>query len=199
MDVKRMFTDEELLENLRSGKRLTESIQFLYRNYFESLSWFIMNNRGNRQDAENIFQEVIVSFLEAVQKEKFPDGASVKIFLFALNKHLWLNELKKRNRTLKRKIKYDKMENTTELDVSDFIAGREEKNQAAELVGLLDNACKKILLRFYYEKLSMKEILLDLEYENEQVVRNKKYKCLKQIQQLINEVPSLNARLKSLH
>ena len=199
MDVIRMFTDDELLENLRSGKRHNESIQFLYRNYFESLSWFIMNNQGSREDAEAIFQEVILCFVEAVQKEKFSSEGSIKIFLFALNKHLWLNELKKRNRILKRKIKYDKMENKAELDVSQFIAGREEKNQAAELVDRLDNTCKKILLRFYYEKSSMKEILLDLEYENEQVVRNKKYKCLKQIQQLINEVPSLNARLKSLH
>jgi len=198
MDVPRMFTDEELLENLRSGKNLTESIQFLYRNYFQSLSWFIMNNQGNKEDAENIFQEVIVSFLDAVRKAKYPADASVKIFLFALNKHFWLSELKKRNKTLKRKIKYDKMENKAELDVSEFIMDRDVRSQVFELVDQLDDTCKKILHIFYFQNLSIKEILLDLEYENEKVVRTKKYNCLKQIKDLINATPLLNARLKIL-
>ena len=35
----------------------------------------------------------------------------------------------------------------------------------------------------------MKEIVLHLHYENEQVVRNKKYKCLKRLEQMINEKP----------
>lgn len=193
-----MFTDDELLENLRSGKRLTESIQFLYRNYFESLSWFVMNNHGNRQDAETIFQEVIVSFLDAVRKGKYTADTSVKMFLFALNKHFWLNELKKRHKTLIRKVKYDKMENKTELNVNQFVAGRDVRSQVIEIIDELDDTCKKILLMFYFENLSMKEILIHLEYENEQVVRNKKYNCLKQIQEHIHAVPSLNGKLKTL-
>ena len=195
MDVSRMFTDEELLETVRSGKNLTESIQFLYRNYFESLNWFIMNNHGDKEDAENIFQEVVVSFLDAVRKGKYPADVSVKIFLFALNKHFWLAELKKRNKTLKQKIKYDKMENKTELDVSEFIKDSDVNSHLFGLIDQLDATCKKILHKFYFENLSMKELLLDLEYENEKVVRTKKFNCLKQIQQLINADPTLKSRL----
>ena len=44
---------------------------------------------------------------------------------------------------------------------------------------------------FYYENLPMKEILEKTEYETEQVVRNKKYKCLKQLEQMLNENPLL--------
>ena len=44
----------------------------------------------------------------------------------------------------------------------------------------------------------MKEILAALHYENEQVVRNKKYKCLKKLETMINENPALHQQLKNL-
>ena len=58
--------------------------------------------------------------------------------------------------------------------------------------------CKKILLLFYYENLSISEILDTLDYQNEQVVRNKKYKCLKELEQMITEKPLLKQTLKNL-
>ena len=44
---------------------------------------------------------------------------------------------------------------------------------------------------FYYENLSMKEIVDHLPYENEQVIRNKKYKCLQQLMGFVKENPEL--------
>jgi len=48
---------------------------------------------------------------------------------------------------------------------------------------------------FYYENLSMKEILNYLPYENEQVVRNKKYKCLQQLTEIMKNHPSIAGQL----
>jgi hypothetical protein len=46
----------------------------------------------------------------------------------------------------------------------------------------------------------MKDILEKTEYETEQVVRNKKYKCLKQLEQMLNENPLLKESFKkALH
>ena len=84
------------------------------------------------------------------------------------------------------------------MDVSHFIAGREAKAQVLQLVGQIGETCKKILLMFYYENLSIGEILENLHYENEQVVRNKKYKCLKQLEQMISENQTLKQTLKNL-
>jgi DNA-directed RNA polymerase specialized sigma subunit len=90
------------------------------------------------------------------------------------------------------------MENKTELDVNHFITGREMRSQVYEILDRLDDTCKKIMLLSYFENLSMKEILINLEYENELVIRNKKYNCLKQIQQVFKSAPSLNPGLKNL-
>ncbi len=198
MEVIRNFPDSELVANLRNGKKIDESIKAIYHSHFDNLSWYILNNSGNRQDAEDIFQEVLVSFIDLVQKDKFRGESTVKTFLYSLNRHAWLNELKRRGRALAREEKYEKEQDRTTPDTSHLMANREEKAELIRIVGELGETCKKILMLFYYESLSMKEILEATDYENEQVVRNKKYKCLKQLEKMINDNPALMENLKNL-
>lgn len=200
MPVVQSFSDVELLDSLRSGVGMNECIRGIYEKHFEQLSWFVLQNNGNRQDAEDIFQEVVLNFIEAVQKNKFRGESSVKTFLYSLNKHTWLNELKRRGRAARRERKFEQSNDKEEMDVSHFISNREAKSQVMRVVEKLGDACKKILVMFYYENLPMKEILENTEYESEQVVRNKKYKCLKQLEQMLNENPLLKETFKrALH
>lgn len=198
MEVIKNFSDTELVGNLRSGTRMDETVKALYRAHFEGLAWWVMNNSGSRQDAEDVFQDVVVNFIDLVKKDKFRGESTIKTFLYSLNRHIWLNELKRRGRAQLREEKYDKVQEKTQEDVGTMMAGRESTSQIVNLLEQLGDTCKKILLLFYYENLSMREILETLSYENEQVVRNKKYKCLKQLEQMINEKPSLKETLKAL-
>jgi len=198
MEPIRNFPDSELVANLRAGKRMDETIKTIYRNHFDSLNWYVMNNSGSRQDAEDVFQEVVMAFIDLVKKDKFRGESTVKTFLYSLNRHTWLNELKRRGRALAREEKYEKGQERIELDASHLISDREGKVEVIKLVGQLGDICKKILLLFYYENLSISEILDTLDYQNEQVVRNKKYKCLKELEQMITEKPLLKQTLKNL-
>ncbi|MBL7740030.1 MAG: sigma-70 family RNA polymerase sigma factor [Chitinophagaceae bacterium] len=198
MEVIKNLSDKELISRLQSGSQINETVKDIYRNHFESLSWYVINNNGSRQDAEDVFQEVVVSFIDLVQKDKFRGESSIRTFLFSLNRHIWLNELKRRGRALAREEKYEKGQDRTEMDVSHFMTGREAKEQVMNLVGQLGETCRKILVMFYYNNSSMKDILESLNYENEQVVRNKKYKCLKQLEQIIAANPALKQTLKNL-
>jgi len=194
------FSDAELLANLQSGNNISDSIRAIYKEHFEQLSWFVINNNGNMHDAEDIFQEVVVGFIDAVQKNKFRGESSIKTFLYSMNRFAWLNELKKRGRAVKREFSYEKGQDKNEPDASQFIVRQEARTRVLEIVDQLGETCKKILLMFYYENLSMKEILQKTEYETEQVVRNKKYKCLKQLEQMLNEQPLLKESFKqALH
>lgn len=204
MEVIRNFPDQELVDNLRAGKRMDETIRAIYRAHFDSLSWYVMNNSGSRQDAEDVFQEVVVNFIDLVQKDKFRGESSVKTFLYSLNRHTWLNELKRKGRALIREEKYakgsygEKGEEKVGPDSHQQLADREGRAEVLRLVSELGETCKKILLLFYYENMTMKEILEQTDYDNEQVVRNKKYKCLKQLEQMILEKPILKETLKNL-
>lgn len=198
MEVIRNFPDPELITNLKSGLRTDEMVRSIYRNYFDSLSWYVMSNSGSRQDAEDVFQEVVVTFIDLVQKDKFRGESTVKTFLFSVNRHTWLNELKRRGRALAREEKFENAKDKVEFDTSQYITDRENKNEIIKLVGKLGDTCRQILLLFYYENWPMKQILETLDYENEQVLRNKKYKCLKQLEEILNSNPNLKNSLKNL-
>jgi RNA polymerase sigma factor (sigma-70 family) len=198
MDMKAEFTDSGLIQALRSDANPDEAVRHLYRTQFRVTAAYIKQNSGSQEDAEDIFQEVVLVFIDILKKEKFRGESSISTFLYALTRNIWLNELNKRGKSKIRDEKFEQERETTDLDVSHLIANRESKAQLMELVDKLGETCKKILLAFYFENKAMREILQNLHYENEQIVRNKKYKCLKQLEQMISRQPDVAKNLKSI-
>ncbi|HEX6427490.1 MAG TPA: sigma-70 family RNA polymerase sigma factor [Niastella sp.] len=184
-----MYSDAELLTAIGNVDQLNGAIFFIYQQYSSTIQSFILANSGTSQDAEDIFQETVVIFIDLVKKNKFRGEAAIKTFLVAIARNVWLNELKKRVHSEKREKVFETSRELTEADVSQLIADREMKQQFVEVLNKLGESCKKLLTLFYYENLSMKEIVHHLPYENEQVVRNKKYKCLQSLTELIKQNP----------
>jgi RNA polymerase sigma factor (sigma-70 family) len=198
MIARKKWSDEELIHSLKGRENRNEAIRYMYDNFFESLGGYVMFNQGSREDAEDIFQDVLVNFISLLQEDKFRGESSIKTFLYSLNRFAWLNELKKRGRTLLREKTFEKDQDRIQADISGLMMEKESTAKVLQLVGELGDTCRKILVMFYYENFSMKEILHELDYENEQVVRNKKYKCLKQLEKIIGENPAVKNTLKSL-
>ena len=198
MKVAEKYTDPELIAAIGEPKDLNKAILFLYQQYSESTCSFIMGYGGSRQDAEDVFQETVVSFIDVVKKGKYRMEASIKTFLVSVAKNIWLNEIKKRERSGAREKQFESTRDQKEEDVSHHIADLEKKRQLRELVFKLGEPCQKILLLFYYENLSMKEIVDHLPYENEQVVRNKKYKCLQQLTSMIKDNPAIALQINEI-
>ena len=191
------YSDDELLRLLGSGKAIDNPVKHLYEKYFYVLSSYIEQNQGSREDAEDIFQEVVLTFIDLVRKNKFRGESSVKTFLFAVNRNIWLNELKKRGRQLKRNEKFSVEQPDAEPGVEKMISNREARKQVFNIIESLGEVCKKILLAFYYENLPISEILTRLDYQNEQVVRNKKAKCMKSLEEKFSADPALAQKFKS--
>jgi RNA polymerase sigma factor (sigma-70 family) len=196
MEIAGGYSDAEVLRQVKKGNNLDEVVKHLYRSHFLSANIYIKQNNGNQEDAEDIFQDTVINFIQMVQKDKFRGECNIGTFMYTLVRNAWLNELKKKKRSRAREEKYEKEKITSEVDVSEFIVNREMKKQLVELIESLGENCKKILLAFYYDNLSIQEILISLPYENEQVVRNKKYKCLQKLQETLSLKPQISKNLK---
>jgi len=191
------YSDDELIRVITSEKAIDNAVKFLYEKYFYVLSSYIEQNHGTREDAEDIFQETVLTFIELVRKNKFRGESSVKTFMYSINRNVWLNELKKRGRQLKRDERFGKQQEVEDAGVDRYISNRESRAQVFAIIESLGEVCKKILLAFYYENLPINEILTRLDYQNEQVVRNKKAKCMKSLEQKFNADPALAQKFKS--
>jgi RNA polymerase sigma factor (sigma-70 family) len=194
---KDVFTDDSLIDSLKTDSASNGAIRFMYRQYFAVLSRYVLTNNGSGQDAEDVFQEVIVAFVNLVRADKFRGESSIKTFLYSLNKNIWLNELKRRGRASAREEKYEIQNRQKEPWLDKALELTQTKAGLMNAVNELGENCKKILLLFYFDNKSMKEILAYLPYENEQVVRNKKSKCLKRLEELVTGNPNLYRQLKN--
>src|SRR5688500_167514 len=192
------ITDAELIRKLSQPEQDSGAVLYLYQAYFGPCMHFITTNSGSQEDAEDIFQDVVVAFLYLVRQNKFRGDSSIKTFLYALNKNLWLNELKRRGRAVRREERYEQLSDRGLLKADVMVERKEAHHRLMEIIEELGDKCRQILLLFYYENHSMKEIVHSTDYENEQVVRNKKYKCLKKLEEKIAASPSLFAQLKNL-
>jgi RNA polymerase sigma factor (sigma-70 family) len=97
---------------------INEPVQFLYQNYYEGVAAMIFSKGGTEEDAADIFQETVLTLVEKVKSNQFRGESSIKTFMIAVAKNLWLHELRTRGRRNKRELNYMSGADTeTEEDV----------------------------------------------------------------------------------
>jgi RNA polymerase sigma factor (sigma-70 family) len=192
------FSDIDLVKAVETNTMLDDAIRQIYLEHAAATSSFIMGKGGTEQDADDIFQETVVSFINTVQKGKFRQESSIRTFLISISKHLWYNEIRRQQRAEKREKVFELDRSREDEGTGDIIQERELQKQMQQLVTELGDSCRKILTLFYYENLSMKEIVTHMHYENEQVVRNKKYKCLQHLTEKIKQNPEAAKQISEL-
>jgi RNA polymerase sigma factor (sigma-70 family) len=197
MKVEGKFSDSELIVAVSDKTQLNDAILSLYRQYSDIVSSFIISYGASEQDADDVFQETVIAFIDIVQKGKFRMEASIKTFLVSVARNIWRNEQKKRMRTDFREQRFESGRQS-EDGINEWINESEKNRQLRDLVFQLGEPCRKLLMLFYYENLSMREMLDYLPYDNEQVVRNKKYKCLQQLTEIMKNHPSIALSLNEI-
>lgn len=173
------------------------ALNHLYSQYYQPLEYYILQNSGSDDDAADIIQEVMLVFVKMVREQKFRGESSIKSFLYSICRNLWITELRKRKSTAARNERYEEDKDQLSLDVSEQIQRNENLKFVMDLFEQLGERCKQILTLFYFEELPMKEICERLEFSSEQVLRNKKYKCLSTLTEQVKSSPSLIQNLKN--
>ena len=191
-------SDEEIIAAIKKNKNLNETVRYLYQAHFDSLANFIRTNSGRQEDAEDYFQETLAVFINIVHRDKFRGDSSIKTFLHSIMRNLWLNELKRRNKALARETVYFEQSEKETSNEQHTIHESETTRQVLALFDRLGENCKKILVMFYYEDKTMKEIALAMDYDNEQVARNTKYKCSRKLTDLLDSSPGMKESFKNL-
>ena len=169
---------------------LNAIIHQLYKQYSGMVIAFIISNQGSQQDGEDVFQEALIAFINLVKSGKFRGEASLQTTFVAISRNIWLNEQKKR-KSLDTRGKLFENARQQEADPASLLLQREVSDQFLQLMSRLGESCKSLLTMVYYENLSYKDILERTHFESEQVIRNKKYKCMKELTDLIKDNPIL--------
>lgn len=164
--------------------RKSEAFKQLYRDYFGMIKHFVSKNNGSDDDAGDVFQDGLVVLYEKLNTSGFVLSCSIKTFIYAVCRNVWLKKLRQQNRLpssvkdFERVIEMPVEDDSENISIAQFL--RVEK-----ALKKLGENCQKILEQFYYLKISMKEIAQQLGYTNEDNAKNQKYKCLQRLKVLV--------------
>jgi len=168
------------LEALSNGD--SKKIESIYTSNFYFVKRFIIQNKGNLADAEDVFHKALLQIAVRYKKEKFEINTTFEAYLFTVCKNLWRRELNNKKKRVTNNGFIELYNEEKELSLS--IIEQKRQELFFEKLNLLSDNCKKIL-SFFFSKTPYSEIVSETEYNSETVVRQRVFKCKKKLTELI--------------
>ena len=166
------YSDAELLNGLVT--RDEKVLRGYYELYYQSVRRFVLNNRGNEEDARDLFQDTLVVLYQKVRKQ-FQLTCSLGTYLYSISRHLWLKELGR-----KKWLIYKTTDHESFIDTGSDIDQISEYNERLivyrSYFERLSADCQKVL-GLFMEGHSITEITLLMGYSSDQHTRNRRYRC----------------------
>ena len=175
-------SDAQILDQMRRGDE--EALVTLYHTHRRSITGYVVKNNGTADDAEDMLQESLVILWERVRSGRFEHTAQLGTFLFGIAKNLWKRALARRRR--EPPADKDTEVGDDALSVLDIMIGREETNFVLESLDKIGETCRRLLLLYYWEELSMEEIAVRMGFANATTAKSKKYQCKKALEQVLS-------------
>jgi len=171
--------EAEIIERIRSGK--TKEIRHLYSdNTKKMIISHIEKNSGSQDDGIEMHQLAVIKFYEKCQSAEFVLTSKISTYLFSIAKNLWLKKLRDT-----KEYANDDFSRFSLIDDNPSDLKKERIQLISSRINQLGAACKKLVVAFYYRKLSIKEIKENLGYNSDNAVKASKSRCMKQLKKLI--------------
>lgn len=154
----------------------------LYKEYFAMVNRFITNNNGRTEDAEDIFQDTMIILWGKLQKDNFHLTASIKTYIMAIAKNLWLKRLRTVNQESKlNDILHDKIYEEVNLAIE------QEKNYWDKLQNYfhkITKHCQGLIHDMFFKEKAIEQIQKEYGYSSKHNAQNQKHKCVEQIRKV---------------
>ena len=165
------YSDNELIAGLIS--RDERILKEIYRSYFKSIHIYVLSNRGNDEDAKDLFQEAMLVIFQKSRDGNLNLTCSLGTYFFSVSKYIWLKELAKR-----KWVSHSEYPDVSDID--EDIEMISEKNERLifyqRCFDSLSENCRKVLLLFS-EGMSIRAITSALGFRSDQHTRNRRYRC----------------------
>src|SRR5688572_16737475 len=170
------MSEDSIIEHIKAGGQA--ELGRIYEEYrTEFLHWVSREFNCSADDSKDIYQLTILIFYDNVRSGKlYHLASSVKTYLYGIGKNVARDNMRKQRRTSPL---------TQEQWLNDYLADDAgETNDehlfaiARKVLGTLGQPCQRLIELFYYERKSMEDISVELNYKNADTAKNQKCKCM---------------------
>jgi len=181
------YSDEAILEGLRL--RSDYIINFTYKEFYPLIKFLVTDNGGAEEDAEDIFQDGIVTLYNKIILNQLVLTSSFKTYMYSLCRNLWLQKLNKR------KAIFDKLNDVEEyIDIpKDMLQEATiEETEMQRIIQMhflsLPDDCQRVL-KLFIKKTPLPEIAGIMGFKTDNYARTRKDLCKQELKKRVADDP----------
>ncbi len=173
--------EDELILRLKGNDE--NAFRMVYKSSYPMVAKYVVQNKGSHEDAEDIFQEALIVVLKKLHEPDFHFTAKLGTYLYSVGKNMWLYKLRGASKT-------DSLNDDLEIvdlgvtELEDKKSTDKKLEIIAEKIHDLPEVCRKLLIGFYYKKISLKELAKELKL-TEGFIRVKKSRCMETFREIV--------------
>ncbi|MDH4092391.1 MAG: sigma-70 family RNA polymerase sigma factor [Cyclobacteriaceae bacterium] len=168
------MNEKEIFERICKGDE--KALEFVYQKYYRMMTKLVITNSGSEEEARDVYQDALVVFWQKATSRNLVLTSKMSTYIYSICQNLWRKELDRKKRL-------SSEEKDTPVMVDTESAERERI--LAKCIDQLGETCKKVLMFYYFEEMSMQDIADKLGFANTDTAKTKKYKCKKKLDELV--------------
>jgi RNA polymerase sigma factor (sigma-70 family) len=180
------MNDEQLISQLKQRDR--NALKSVYKDYKTEFFRFMHRYNAKENTLEDIFQDALIVLYENAQVGKLDQlKSTVKTYLFGIGKFMLFKHFRdsKKEVFTDEDYVFDHYEQSVIEDVYEDEGPSDHQKLLVTNFKKLGDKCREILELFYLQGLKLEEIVSVQGYENKNVVKSQKSRCLKSLKELI--------------
>lgn len=166
--------DKEVFERICCGDE--KALEELYKKYYRMMTKMVMSNSGTEQEAKDIYQDALIVFWQKAASGNLVLTSKISTYIYSICQNLWRKELDR-----KKRLSHEEKDSVEYLDED----SEERAKIINDCINQLGDTCKKVLMHYYFDGLSMQDIADKLGFANTNTAKTKKYKCKKKLDDLV--------------
>jgi RNA polymerase sigma factor (sigma-70 family) len=166
--------EKELFERICAGDE--KALEVIYKKYYRMMTKMVITNSGTEDEARDIYQDALVVFWQKSRSGNLVLTSKISTYIYSICQNLWRKELDR-----KKRLSNEEKDTSESLDLD----GPEREKIIAKCMEQLGETCRKVLMYYYFDEMSMQEIADRLGFANTDTAKTKKYKCKQKLDELI--------------
>jgi RNA polymerase sigma factor (sigma-70 family) len=168
------MNEKEIFERICKGDE--KALELLYQKYYRMMTKLVITNSGTEDEARDVYQDALIVFWQKATSGNLVLTSKMSTYIYSICQNLWRKELDR-----KKRLSSEEKDTSVTLDTE----SSEREKILAKCIDQLGETCKKVLMFYYFEEMSMQDIADKLGFANMDTAKTKKYKCKKKLDELV--------------
>ncbi len=168
------MNEKEIFERIQGGDE--KALELLYKKYYRMMTKLVITNSGTEDEARDVYQDALIVFWQKARSGKLVLTSKISTYIYSICQNLWRKELDR-----KKRLSNEERDAPVSIDMETA----EKEKIVARCMDQLGETCKKVLMYYYFEEMSMQDIAEKLGFANTDTAKTKKDKCKKKLDDLV--------------